>query len=127
MFRAKDAQKAAKAAFEKLYEGTCVVYGYTDAVNLQTGETEQTKRILYAGPCRLSRTAALYWRSAERLLSGEQLSYDAILFLPPDARITAGCAVTVTQGGSVLSFQQAGDPNVYKTHTEVKIRRLDRT
>lgn len=126
MFELKAARKAANADFERLYEGVCVVYGYINALNEQTGETEQTEKMIYSGACRLSKTAALYRRSVVKTLSAEEVSYDALLFLPPDAKVTAGCAITVTQGGVTTRFQQAGDPAIYVTHQEVKIRRLSR-
>lgn len=122
----KHARTAAKKVLERLYEGTCVVFGYRSAPNGETGETEQTEIVLYTGACRLSKTAALYRRSANRTESAEELSYDALLYLPPEAAVGAGCRVTVTQGGVTTRFQQAGDPAVYGTHQEIKVRRVGR-
>lgn len=122
MFNITGARSAAKSALEGLFEGTCVITGYTSEVNETTKETELAETIIYSGSCRLSQAKATSNQSAAE----NMVAYEALLFLPVGASASAGCGITVTQNGITCDFEQVGDPVKYSTHIEIKGKRVAR-
>ncbi|MDP4109762.1 MAG: hypothetical protein Q8878_07025 [Bacillota bacterium] len=111
---------AAGAAIRAFFNGTCAVTGFAHVKNEATGETELTEITLYSGACRLSETQS----AALQTESFAGIGSDAVLFLPKGASVSAGCKIKVAQDGVFSEFEQAGEPTVYATHCQVKMRRV---
>ncbi|GEM_PF-3455808 len=111
--------RAAKEAINGLFDGECVITGYTGIKNPATKETELRPETVYSGRCRLSKPA----KRADQTESASEIDFDALIFLPAEAPVKAGCKITVTQNGATTAFEQAGEPSAYATHKEVRVRR----
>lgn len=105
-----------RKAIEKLYEGTCSVFGYEKIKrpNGSTGFSEVKK--LENQPCRLS---------FERITTtnmndgAAQLIQTTKLFIAPEVEIEAGSKIVVTQNGVTTEYKRSGEPALYDTHQEI--------
>ncbi|MEK3851208.1 ABC transporter ATP-binding protein [Paenibacillus sp. FSL R7-0340] len=114
--------EAERAALESTYEGVCRVEGQTTSKDPVTG-TERPRKgvILDNQPCALSQASL---PSAAQTDTNNDVAYDGKLFIAPDVTIPSGSRIFVTQDGMNYEFQQSGEPFIYLTHQEVKMKRV---
>lgn len=121
------ARKAARRAAEVLYEHSCDISEYR--MRRRGGESKQIPVVVQKNvPCRLVFTASM----VNQTVSTADIDYDALVIMPPDIamksdiNVKPGSLLTITEGGGTHVFEQSGDPVVFATHQEIKVRRVDK-
>lgn len=112
-------RKAARRVQELLYDGTASVTEFQDVRDAETGITKkQEVTVLSDLPCRLSYQTV----TAVSQTEGAALTAQTVkLFCSPEAEISPGSRITVTQVGRTETYECSGVPSVYPTHQEVPL------
>ncbi|WP_023987539.1 hypothetical protein [Paenibacillus polymyxa] len=107
---------------EMTYTGVCRVEGQTTYKDPVTGVERPRKGVIFDNqPCALSQASL---PSAQQTDTNNDVAYDGKLFIAPDISIPSGSRIFVTQDGMNYEFQQSGEPFIYPTHQEVKMKRV---
>lgn len=107
---------------EMTYTGVCRVEGQTTSKDPVTGVERPKDGVIFDNqPCALSQASL---PSAAQTDTNNDVAYDGKLFIAPDIVIPSGSRVFVTQDGMSYEFQQSGEPFIYPTHQEVKMKRV---
>ncbi len=115
---------AERILLEMTYTGVCRVEGQTTYKDPVTGAERPKNGIIFIDqPCALSQAAL---PSAAQTDTGNDIRYDAKLFISPDIVIPSGSRIFVTQDGMSYEYQQSGEAFVYPTHQEIKLLRVDK-
>ena len=109
----------ARAAIERLYDGSCTVYEKQKIKNSDGSTSFTSMAALVDIPCRLS------YKSVDSISSNDDLSATSAqavkLFLSPDVDMKPGSRVEVTQNGGTENYKFSGQPARYATHQEVSL------
>ncbi len=105
-------------ALERGYIGLCTVVQYGEVVNDDhtAGHAEQV--VLRDLPCKLSFESNTPVSQSD---GAGAVTQTTKVFTLPDAPITAGSKLVVTQNGVTTEYQCSGQPNVYNTHLEATV------
>jgi hypothetical protein len=115
---------AERAAIETTYDGLCTVTEFgTIKDPITKREVSQQAVVLLNQPCALSQSSL---PSTNQTDVANEINYDAKLFIAPEIVIMPGNGIHVEQDGMSYKFEQAGEPFIYTTHQEIKLKRVDR-
>ncbi|WHX37408.1 ABC transporter ATP-binding protein [Paenibacillus polymyxa] len=107
---------------EMTYTGVCRVEGQITYKDPVTGTERPRKGVIFDNqPCALSQASL---PSAAQTDTNNDVAYDGKLFIAPDIVIPSGSRIFVTQDGMSYEFQQSGEPFIYPTHQEIKMKRV---
>ncbi len=109
-----------RQCLEMTYGGLCAI---TEFKTVKNGTVSEQQEIVIAEnqPCAISQTSL---RATTQTETTNNIDYDVKLFIAPEIEITAGCKIHVVQNGMDCNFEQAGEPFIYPTHQEVKLKRV---
>lgn len=109
---------ATRKAQESQYRDTCTVSEYRDITDEKSKLTRKEEVIVLENlACRLSFESL---SAAVQTDTGAAVAQSVKLFLAPEAKIKAGCKITVTMsGGETGEYALSGIPAVYPTHQEI--------
>jgi hypothetical protein len=111
------AQKAARKAIERTYQGMLVVTEHRKVKDEKSKLTNyQDVIVLENQPCKLSFERL---QTAVQSESAASVAQTTKLFLSPDIVIKANSKITVTQTGVTSDYKSSGIPAVYQTHQEI--------
>lgn len=108
-----------RKAFEKMYDGVCVVTEYVaqrDPITKKTVFVETP--VFTAQPCRLSFSSSPV-TGDDNVASVVQ---ETKLFISPDVTIKKGSKITVTQNGVTTDYTHSSEPKIYATHQEITLK-----
>lgn len=113
-----------KPVIERLYIGVCTVIEHQKRFNETTKQTEfEDVEILTDQPCRLSYSTLT--QNFEENFAGSTAQIIK-LFLDPNINIPAGCKILVTQNGKTVAYTASGEPALYQSHQEIKLKLFEK-
>lgn len=116
--------KEQRTVLERLYEDRADIL---QPITVRQGAVTQTKWAAAEEnvPCSLSRignTSSRVGNKSGRRDVVQEILWDAVLFLAPEAALRPGGRVRVRQLGKTMEFEVVGRPAMYETHQEVLLR-----
>lgn len=117
---------AERAAIERTYEDTAIVYRTTPQRGSDAFSTSDPS-VVYPGiTCALSYTGS---DSSRQTDAQNGVDYSAVLFAGPDISVLPGDKIVVTRFGRddpssaiQLHFEAVGRPAIYATHQEITVK-----
>ena len=108
----------ARRAQESRYRDTCTVSEYRDVADEKSKITRKEEVVVLESlACRLSFESL---SAAVQTDTGAAAAQSVKLFVAPEAKIRAGCKISVTMsGGETGEYALSGIPAVYPTHQEI--------
>ncbi|MCM1231172.1 MAG: hypothetical protein NC245_00750 [Muribaculum sp.] len=118
------AEKAARKAIERTYNGIMTVTEYKRVTDPKTALTSYKEVVVLENqPCHLSFESIA---AAVQTGAVATISQAVKLFLSPDVPIKVGSKITVTQSGITTEYSSSGVPAVYPTHQEIILKLFDK-
>ena len=118
----REARRAARAALEATYEGTCTVVEYRNVRDEKTKISHKQEIIVVQEqPCKLSFEKL---SAANQTETAARVSQGAKVFLAPEIQVNGNSKLIISQNGETSEYSASGIPAVYQTHQEIVLERF---